>query len=66
LDFHFLAGKEEPTIAIRMKRDETIETVSISCIKWEQGKAVFDYYDLKENTKLANHIHFATQALSII
>jgi uncharacterized protein with NRDE domain len=65
LDFHLHTGKEEPAIAIRMKRDETIATVSISCIKWENEKAVFDYYDLKENARFESNILFAIQELSI-
>lgn len=65
LDFHLQSGKEDPSIAIKMKRDEILETVSVSCIQWENEKAAFDYYDLIENKLLATHILFATQELSI-
>lgn len=64
-DFHLHSGKEDPDIAIRMKRDKTIETVSVSCIQWEKEKAVFDYIDLIENTKLKSNMIFTNESLSI-
>lgn len=65
LDFHLHTGKEDPAIAIRMKRDQTLETVSVSCIQWEDEKADFDYYDLIENNLFTSNILFANQASSI-
>ncbi len=66
LDFHLHTGNEDPSIAIKMKRDEILETVSISCIHWENEKAIFDYYDLQENNISESNIFFTTQELSII
>jgi hypothetical protein len=51
LKFHNYAGEKNPATAIRIKRDNQLQTVSISSVIHTDEESRFDYHDILNNTK---------------